>query len=58
VSFGRYDVPPLSFAVLDVYYRTSWVAERMVDIIPKSMCSKWRRFVHADPEVVKKTRSG
>lgn len=53
-TFARTDVPILTFNVLDVIYRTSPIATKVVDTIPYYACNKWRIFKHSNPEYVKK----
>ena len=52
----RNDVPYLSYQILDVYYRTNWIASRIIDTPANDMTRKWRRFVHEDEEAIKKRK--
>lgn len=51
-SFNRFDIPYLTYQVLDIYFRTSWIADRGISIIPDDVCGKWRKFDHEEPDVV------
>jgi phage-related protein (TIGR01555 family) len=42
-----------NWRTFDTMYRSSWVAERVVNCVADDITSKWRTFTHPDPNVVR-----
>src|SRR6202789_834792 len=43
-----------SYQLFDSYFRSSWLAEKIVTVVPDDMTDKWRKFVHEDPKLLEK----